>query len=65
MTDKNFLTKQLSVRDIFILAFGTMIGWGWVSLTGNWIISGGSLGAIIAFVAGAILCIFIGLIIAN
>ena len=59
--NENNLIRQLSVRDIFILAFSTMIGWGWVSLTGIWIVSGGSIGAIIAFLTGAILCIFIGL----
>ena len=38
-----------------------MIGWGWVSLTGTWVTQGGTLGASIAFVLGAILCIFVGL----
>lgn len=55
------LQKSLSFIDVVILAFSTMIGWGWVVLTGDWIIDGGSIGAVIAFVLGAILCIFVGI----
>lgn len=57
----NSLVKSLSFKDILILAFSTMIGWGWVSLTGTWAYQGGALGAAVAFVLGAILCIFVGL----
>ena len=31
----NQLKRSLNFRDILILAFSTMIGWGWVSLTGT------------------------------
>ena len=55
------LNRTLSFKDIIILAFSTMIGWGWVSLTGTWVVQGGMLGASLAFVFGAILCIFVGL----
>ena len=55
------LHRTLSFKDIIILAFSTMIGWGWVSLTGTWVVQGGMLGASLAFVLGAILCIFVGL----
>ncbi len=55
------LYRTLSFRDVLILAFSTMIGWGWVSLTGIWVIQGGMLGASLAFILGAILCIFVGL----
>lgn len=47
--------------DILFLAFGAMIGWGWVVLSGNWIGSAGTLGAMIAFVIGGVLVIFVGL----
>lgn len=57
----NTLSKALHFKDILILAFSTMIGWGWVSLTGTWTVQGGSLGASIAFAFGAVLCIFVGL----
>lgn len=37
----NKLNRTLSFKDILILAFSTMIGWGWVSLTGTWAYQGG------------------------
>ncbi|WP_409968665.1 APC family permease [Bengtsoniella intestinalis] len=55
------LEKTLSMKDILALAFGTMIGWGWIMLAGSWVSAGGVLGAILAFLIGAILCIFVGL----
>lgn len=59
--DKKGLHRTLSFKDILILAFSTMIGWGWVSLTGTWVVQGGAIGATLAFVLGAVLCIFVGL----
>lgn len=58
---KNTLNRTLHFRDVLILAFSTMIGWGWVSLTGTWAFQGGALGAALAFALGAVLCIFVGL----
>ena len=29
--------KVFSAWDILVIAFGAMIGWGWVVSTGNWI----------------------------
>lgn len=55
------LEKQYSSRDILALAFGTMIGWGWVALAGAWVSGGGWLGACLAYAVGAVLCIFVGL----
>lgn len=57
---ENKLNRTLSFKDVLILAFSTMIGWGWVSLTGTWSFQGGALGAVLAFVLGAVLCIFVG-----
>ena len=57
----NKLNRTLSFKDILILAFSTMIGWGWVSLTGTWAYQGVAVGAALAFALGAILCIFVGL----
>jgi len=53
--------KVFSKKDIFALAFGAMIGWGWVVLTGSWIETAGAMGAIIAFLLGGIMVIFVGL----
>ena len=60
-TEAPKLLRTLSFKDVLILAFSTMIGWGWVSLIGTWVVQGGALGAASAFVLGAILCIFVGL----
>lgn len=66
-SDKNLkkvdhLSRSLNFKDVLILAFSTMIGWGWVSLTGAWVTEAGFVGATIAFMLGAILCGFVGLI---
>ncbi|KMY55605.1 amino acid permease [Bacillus sp. FJAT-27231] len=60
MEEQKFL-KTLGNRDVLALAFGAMIGWGWVVTTGLWITEAGSLGAILAFILGGILVIFVGL----
>lgn len=60
-TNNTKLKRTLRFSDILVLAFSTMIGWGWVSLTGTWVVQGGTVGAISAFVLGAVLCIFVGL----
>ena len=44
--------RVLGRRDVVALAFGAMIGWSWVVLTGTWITSAGVLGAITAFLLG-------------
>lgn len=53
--------KVFSRKDIFALAFGAMIGWGWVVLTNDWILGAGALGAITAFIIGGIMIFFVGL----
>lgn len=58
--DQN-LKKVLSTVDILFLAFGAMIGWGWVVLSGTWVQEAGTAGAIIAFIIGGIMVMFVGL----
>jgi len=58
---KSKFNKVLSTKDIFVLAFGAMIGWGWVVNTGIWIDTAGALGAAIAFLIGGIMVVFVGL----
>ncbi|MBA4536160.1 amino acid permease [Bacillus aquiflavi] len=53
--------RVLTRVDVLFLAFGAMIGWGWVVLSGEWIIGAGSVGAIIAFLIGGLLVMFVGL----
>ena len=55
------LKKELKLRQLFSLAFGTIIGVGWVTVLGDWLTQAGSLGAVIAFLAGGVVMIFIGL----
>ena len=54
-------TKVFSAWDILVIAFGAMIGWGWVVSTGDWIERGGVLGAGLGFVLGGVRIFFIGL----
>src|ERR671911_1421266 len=53
--------RVLGQKDVIALAFGAMIGFGWVVLVGTWLLDAGSLGAIIAFLIGGILVVFVGL----
>ncbi|WP_251975806.1 APC family permease [Salinicola avicenniae] len=53
--------RVLARTDVLALAFGAMIGWGWIVLTGGAILDGGSLGAMIAFVIGGIAVLLVGL----
>ncbi len=56
----NFL-RVLGRRDVVALAFGAMIGWSWVVLTGTWITSAGVVGAVMAFLAGGGAIAIVGL----
>ncbi|MEE8885071.1 MAG: bifunctional amino acid transporter/iron-containing alcohol dehydrogenase [Eubacteriales bacterium] len=53
--------KVFSAWDILVIAFGAMIGWGWVVSTGDWIERGGVIGAMLGFALGGVMIFFIGL----
>ncbi len=53
--------RVLGRRDVLALAFGAIIGWSWVLLTGEWVQTAGSLGALTAFAIGGVAMLFIGL----
>ncbi|KJZ14395.1 MULTISPECIES: APC family permease [Halomonas] len=55
------LSRVLARKDVLALAFGAMVGWGWIVLTGGFITSAGSLGAILAFVLGGMVIVLVGL----
>ena len=55
------LSRVLARKDVLALAFGAMVGWGWIVLTGGFITSAGSLGAIMAFVLGGMVIVLVGL----
>jgi amino acid transporter len=60
MSEPGFL-RLLGRRDVIALAFGAMIGWSWVVLSGTWIAGAGALGAVLAFAAGGAIMVLIGL----
>lgn len=61
MDNQESFIRVLGQRDIIALSFGAMIGFGWVVLSGTWLLDAGSMGAIIAFLIGGILVLFVGL----
>ncbi|MBZ9556685.1 MULTISPECIES: APC family permease [unclassified Modicisalibacter] len=60
-TSSHQLVRVLARKDVLALAFGAMIGWGWIVMTGRWIASAGSLGAITAFILGGLAIVLVGL----
>ena len=60
MTESLF-ERVLGRRDVLSLAFGAMIGWSWVLLTGEWTTQAGTWGAAVAFAVGGAAMIFVAL----
>lgn len=58
---KSEFDKVFSAWDILVIAFGAMIGWGWVVSSGDWIEKGGVLGAALGFALGGVMIFFVGL----
>ena len=58
--DSNF-NRVFSSWDILVIAFGAMIGWGWVVQSGDWIEKAGVIGAMLGFLLGGVMIFFIGL----
>lgn len=54
-------TRVLGQRDVAAIAFGAMIGFGWIVLTGGFIEEAGTMGAAVAFVIGGVVIGLIGL----
>ena len=54
------LAHKLSTRDYFALAFGTMIGSGWLVVMDDWLGRGGPAGGMLAFAIGGILLLPVG-----
>lgn len=57
----NRFKKVMSATDILVVAFGAMIGWGWVVSSGRWIQNAGVVGTVIGFVIGGIMIYFVGM----
>lgn len=62
---KSGFEKVLGTTDVLMVAFGAMIGWGWVVSSGNWIQTGGILGTALGFILGGIMIYFVGLCFAE
>lgn len=60
MEQKEF-KKVMNAGDVLVIAFGAMIGWGWVVSTGGWIQNAGAFGTMIGFIIGGIMIYFVGL----
>jgi basic amino acid/polyamine antiporter, APA family len=54
------LARKLRLADYFALAFGTMVGVGWLVLMDDWLGRGGPAGAMLAFALGGILLMPVG-----
>lgn len=61
MAKEDKFERVLNKKDVFVLAFGAMIGWRWVVLSGEWILKAGTVGAMIAFALGGLMVLFVGL----
>lgn len=61
MATNTDLNKNLNTLDVLSVAFGAMIGWGWVVSSGQWIMAGGVLGTVIGFFIGGLMIYFVGL----
>src|SRR6266446_6020534 len=54
------LARKLRLTDYFTLAFGTMVGVGWLVLMDDWLARGGPLGAALGFAVGGLLLLPVG-----
>lgn len=55
------LRKDIKLHQLFTYSFGFLVGFGWIILTGQWIVTAGSGGAALAFLIGGLLLIPVGL----
>lgn len=56
------MKKKLNFFDLLVVAFGAMIGWGWVVSSGSWIQDGGVLGTVVGFLIAGIMIFLVGLV---
>ncbi len=54
------LARTLRLADYFTLAWGTMVGVGWLVVMDDWLLRGGALGALLGFAIGGALLFPIG-----
>lgn len=61
MEQKSKFDRVMGAWDILVIAFGAMIGWGWVINSGDWVTTAGFMGSMIAMLIGGIMVFFVGL----
>ena len=61
MNEKHSFSKVLNTTDILVVAFGAMIGWGWVVSSGRWIQNAGAIGTVLGFIIGGVMIYFVGM----
>ena len=61
MEQKSKFDIVMGAWDILVIAFGAMIGWGWVINSGDWITTAGFAGSMIAMLIGGVMVFFVGL----
>src|SRR2546427_3248285 len=54
------LARKLRITDYFTLAFGTMVGVGWLVLMDDWLGRSGPLGAAVGFALGGVILLPVG-----
>lgn len=59
--DHSSFTRVLGRWDVLAVAFGAMIGFGWIVLTGGFLEDAGTLGAALAFALGGLIMALVGL----
>ena len=56
----NELAHKLHLTDYFSLAFGVMVGVGWLVVMDDWLLRGGPVGALLGFAIGAVMLLPVG-----
>jgi len=59
-SQRKVLAKAISYVDYIGIGLGTMVGIGWVIVVGEWLVKGGPLGAVLAFIICGILLTTVG-----
>jgi amino acid transporter len=62
---KAALSRTIKLRQLFTLAFGTIVGVGWIPMMGFWLDEAGPFGSVMAFALGGVAMLLVGLFYAE
>lgn len=65
MSEKPMLKRVLNRRDLLALAWGCMVGWGWIVLSGGMVVKAGTIGSALAFLFAGLVILLVGLVYAD